>query len=130
MVLLPLVTALLLAGSALALSIVDLLQKSDQFEILLQNLEKHNLLDFLINANNVTLLAPVTSAFHDVGDSKEINRNLLEYHIIEGELHSEPDTRRIGYSLTKSGQLLSAGAFRIHCNQPQYFHHSLQYSGL
>lgn len=103
MVLLPFVTALLLAGSALALSIVDLLQKSDQFEILLQNLEKHNLLDFLINANNVTLLAPVTSAFHDVGDSKEINRNLLEYHIIEGELHSEPDTRRIGYSLLNQG---------------------------
>jgi uncharacterized surface protein with fasciclin (FAS1) repeats len=103
MVLLHFVTALLFVGSALALSIVDLLQTSDQFEILLQHLEKHNLLDFLINANSVTLLAPITSAFNDVGDSKEINRSLLEYHIIKGELLSEPGTRRIGYSLLNQG---------------------------
>lgn len=96
-------TTLLLVGSALAFSVIDFLQTSDQFGILLQLLESHNLLDFVKKAENVTLLAPIDSAFHGIGDSSNIGLKELQYHILEHELLSDSSSSRIGYSLLHQG---------------------------
>lgn len=78
-------------------TIIDILSSSAEYSLLLHQLQIHGLVPLINTARDITLLAPVNSAFQEIG-SLAISKDLLLYHIINGTVATSDVTDKSIYS--------------------------------
>lgn len=87
---LPIVTIFVTVGLVVAVpTIIDVLSSSVQYSTLLKHIRRHDLVPLINEARNLTLIAPVNSAFASIHDEEEdITLDVLLYHLLNGTVIS------------------------------------------
>lgn len=78
-------------------TIIDILSSSAEYSLLLHQLQIHGLIPFINTARDITLLAPVNSAFQEIG-TLAITKDFLLYHIINGTVATSDVSDKSIYS--------------------------------